>query len=301
MRFLVTKPNPQDLEPVAASTISQATERMPPSAIPPATVPLSPVNPDGVRKLAVAFDQTPSDAVAAGIEADILGFEEVTLSEIHSEVFKLNGKGHRLEALRHALNHACKWAFITGYKSRFNARVGLLPAGSGHPQYLAIFLSFNLIPAPTYGTANPKNINVAGTGPYTVNPSGLAPPATILAAQPTNKTEVKGMSQDTKYWIAERILRLLLRIYGDVTFPRRIWFMEDEEAGKPASLLMPYSMGAPGSGTLQRSTDKAYNRIVMQINNSTVSDDLSKEEGIKEEEDAGIPMVYEDMDMGGED
>ncbi|KAJ8131992.1 hypothetical protein O1611_g1636 [Lasiodiplodia mahajangana] len=294
MTILQLKPTPRDPEPAAEKTVPQADE----------SVPLSTVTPGHVEDPVAAFDKTPSDAIAAGIEADILGFEEITLDGIHRKILKLNRRGCQLKALRHALDHACRWAFITGYKRRFDARVGLLPAVPGRPQYLAIFFSFDLPPASHI--VDLENRSVTGSESWVVNPSGLAQQETKSAAQPENKMETKGMSLATKHWVAERILRLLLRIYRDITFPKRIWFMEDWGAGKPAFLLMPYSMGARGWGRLQRGTDKAYNRIITQLNDFTGPDDLSNEEEEEEQDEdakkkAKTTLDYEDMDMPDED
>ncbi|KAI0405134.1 hypothetical protein F4802DRAFT_199909 [Xylaria palmicola] len=102
-----------------------------------------------------------------------------------------------LTALKTALEDACKWARISGCKKAFRATVGLNKA---------------------------KN-----------------EPAIILKFRPTDARGKGGeakrrMSKRTKMWVANRILRIMARCYGEraqpalaMSFPPRLWFMDQKK------------------------------------------------------------------------
>ncbi|KAI0421004.1 hypothetical protein F5X98DRAFT_371487 [Xylaria grammica] len=94
-----------------------------------------------------------SDAAAHGLEVDSLGVEEVVVAALHKDISKLiirdqgdapegTRDDRELAGLARALDHACNWAFVTGYKKLFDARLGV-EAGSTNPRLIA-YLSFKL-------------------------------------------------------------------------------------------------------------------------------------------------------------
>ncbi|KAI1155080.1 hypothetical protein F4825DRAFT_447808 [Nemania diffusa] len=257
-------------------------------------------------RMANSFAAVPREAIAAGLQADLFAAEEIMLEGIRRKVRKLRTRGDQLKALKMALDHACRWAFVTGYKIVFDARIGL------HGNYIAIFISFN--PPLFDHRADHEDASAAGNGPLMVDTGELAQLDTAPAINPETPTKSKVTSSAIKRWVAGQILQVLLRIYRDLTFPRRIWFMEDWEDGKPSSLLIPYTLSVRGAPNIMRKSDKAEDRIIAQIKGPHGQDDLlewetdednwekeDEDEDEEEEEQSVTNVNYEDVEMADED
>ncbi|KAI1131102.1 hypothetical protein F5Y10DRAFT_262486 [Nemania abortiva] len=263
-------------------------------------------HPDFANANYVVADPAPSEALAAGLEPDTLSFSNTVLYGLNEEVSALHDRGRQLQALTRALDQACSWAFVIPSQRKFDARIGLLPVNLWGTQHVAIFFSFQAV-MPTNPTVYHGNTDATGSGPSTINPALLSQLGPVAAVQPRNEIEVTGLSLATKRWVAERILRMLLRIYGGVAFPNRLWLMEDLGGDKAPFLLVLYTMGVYSDGPLGRRAYKAVRRIIEQINQLTGLDDLpegEEQDGFleeRQEEEAGTDLDSEEMGMTDED
>ncbi|KAI0453037.1 hypothetical protein F5B21DRAFT_505759 [Xylaria acuta] len=206
---------------------------------------------------------TPSEAIAYGIEPDILGSAQEIVTEFRKEIFDLSELGHHDKALDEALKYACTWGFVTGYKIVFDARIGVLP--NGEDPHLAIFLSFMV--ANTDDTSQPEGgHSSAGSVKSVGNDAGQVRAPVAETLQHGQRKEDKGMSYATKRWVAQHILYLMLRCYGSITFPKSVWFVEDWVGSSPPCLLLPYALTV--ADRFGRA-EKIRERIIEQISIST--------------------------------
>ncbi|KAI3320260.1 hypothetical protein HD806DRAFT_547449 [Xylariaceae sp. AK1471] len=212
----------------------------------------------------VMIGNTPSDALAHGLEPLRLGYEEVMLSTMHQNISTLVQRKMRLQALQSALEYACNWAFVTGYKIVFDARIGLTPVAGSVSMTLAVFLSFSTpktdTPA-TYATGHQTRWTVQATTIQeyedAAGTEGASP------SQQGAKTKTSGISRATKRWVVERVLHLLMRCYGRTPFPRSIWFMEDCSDGSAPTLLLPYTLNLANDD--HKNINDSMKRITRQV------------------------------------
>ncbi|KAI1112241.1 hypothetical protein F5Y14DRAFT_463716 [Nemania sp. NC0429] len=220
---------------------------------------------------------TPIAAINDGLLADSLGFENFMIAEIYNRVRKSHRKGYQHSALEQALDYACQWAFVTGYKSVFKVRIGLFADAVGF-SHLAVFMSFDK--DMNQGSSVALQDTSSSGGPSLMDSTGGQPPqGKPSATQPSGGVESKDVSNITKCWAAGRILGLMLRCYGDIAFPKELWFMEEWKDDQRPSLLLPYSLGSHSSSDrLYRRSLNAKKHIIEEIRVSTNSADAPKEE-----------------------
>ncbi|KAI0553151.1 hypothetical protein F4679DRAFT_580821 [Xylaria curta] len=181
----------------------------------------------------------PCGAIEYGLEEDVCVTEDL-LAKIHEEVLDWSDLGLHDIAFKKALKYACTWGFVTGYKSVFNARIGVFH-NEDTPE-LAIFLSFMV--ADTANTSKrKKNDRSAGTARFTEDNAGQG--QTGVAETLQRDQDDIGMPDFVKRWVAKRILTLMLRCYGSIRFPKSVWFMEDWIGSNPPGLLLPYKSTTP--------------------------------------------------------
>ncbi|KAI1758047.1 hypothetical protein F4782DRAFT_524743 [Xylaria castorea] len=180
---------------------------------------------------------TPTDAIASVLEEDVLGETQELLAEIHEEIFDWSDFGLHDMAFEKALKYACTWGFVTGYKIVFDARIGVWPVGSDSG--LAIFLSFKVTNT-TDTSGTDENDNSEGTARLVGNNVGRVQAEATETLQHDQDRGDKGVSQSTKLRVAQRILYLMLRYYGSITFPKSVCFVEDWVGNSPPCLLLPY-------------------------------------------------------------
>ncbi|KAI0182330.1 hypothetical protein EV127DRAFT_488215 [Xylaria flabelliformis] len=179
----------------------------------------------------------PHEAIKYGLEEDVLGVTRDLLDGIHEEVLDWSDFGLHDMVFQKALNYACTWGFVTGYKSVFDARIGIF-RHNDIPE-LAIFLSFTV--ADTIETSKPKEgDSSAGTARLTENDDGQGRVGVAETPQRDKRGRDIGIPESVKRWVAKRILDLMLRCYGSVRFPTSVWFMEDRVGSSPPGLLLPY-------------------------------------------------------------
>lgn len=119
----------------SSNTLAEASHRYPPAAM---------------------IGATPLNAIANGLEPLLLGFEDILLSSLQEQMYSMGlaDERHNVASLDFALDYACQWAFVTGHRIVFDARVGLTPAfGSTHFLINAVFFDFNLDDASDSGSS----------------------------------------------------------------------------------------------------------------------------------------------------
>lgn len=205
-----------------------------------------------------------------------MGFEEDMLAQIQKKIYKLYRNGCQRAALERALNYACSWAFVTGYKIIFDARIGLFYEDSKH-LHIAIFLSFKDIN--NLGTAIPQDTSSTGGTSFMDSTGGQPRPENVSTSQLGGSIEPKAASSITKRWVASRILHLMLRCYGSTTFPKELWFMEEWKDDRRPFLLLPYLLGVRDSENLIRRSVKSRRLIIKAIEDSMESVNAAEEEG----------------------
>ncbi|KAI1196714.1 hypothetical protein F5X97DRAFT_304548 [Nemania serpens] len=210
------------------------------------------------------------------------------LAEIHEKIHKLHHLGFQQTALEQALDYACTWGFVTGYKVVFDARTGIFTENSEHI-HLAVFMSFTGINKSS--TAAPQHTTSTGGTSSMDSTSEQPRPENASTAAIGGTRERKAVSSLTKSWVVGRILHLMLRCYGSTSFPKELWFMEESGDDRPPSLLLPYSLSVRSCENLVKRSVKARRRILNQIELSNASaeersmTDVGGEEAIMEEED----------------
>ncbi|KAI8952942.1 hypothetical protein F4801DRAFT_598807 [Xylaria longipes] len=213
-----------------------------------------------------------SEAKAHGLEQDVLGSTQEVLTEFHKKILDLSALGHHDKALEEALNYACTWGFVTGYKIVFDARIGVLP--NGGDSHLTIFLSF--MAANTVTTSTPEEGDSStGNTQSAGNNARLVEAESAETPQHDQDSEDRGLSYAAKRWVASRILDLMLRCYGSDTFPKKVWFVEDWVGNSPPCLLLPYTLSVPDRFGR---AEKVRERIIEQISISTAPASQSPED-----------------------
>ncbi|TRX92365.1 hypothetical protein FHL15_006751 [Xylaria flabelliformis] len=179
----------------------------------------------------------PYEAIEYGLEEDVLGEAKDLLDEIHEVVLDWSDFGLHDVAFEKALNYACTWGFVTGYKSVFDARIGIF-CHNDKPE-LAVFLSFMV--ADTVDTSKPKDGgSSAGTARSTEKNAGQGRVGVAETLQHDKRKGDMGMPESVKRWVAKRIFDLMLRCYGSVRFPNSVCFMEDWVGSSPPGLLLGF-------------------------------------------------------------
>lgn len=225
-----------------------------------------------------------------------MGFEEIMLAEIHEKVHKLHRRGRQQEALEQALEYACTWAFVTGYKIVFNVRIGLhtVLTVNRKCRHLVVFMSFEDIN--NRSTTIPQDTNSTAGTSFMGNAGAQRQPENTSVGQPGVERERKDVSIITKRWAAERILRLMLRCYKGVPFPSKLLFAEERKHDPRPLLLLSYALGAHNCKNLRKRSAHARNRIIKAIKTSMESANASEGEGSMTEvgdEEASVAVKAE--------
>ncbi|KAI1813447.1 hypothetical protein GGS20DRAFT_599118 [Poronia punctata] len=227
----------------------------------------------------------PFDAEAFGFTPLMGGFDPLNMSMAMTQIEDLHKAQNRLGSLRYALMYACEWAF-PNFEALFVPRIGIVHARDVE---IGIFLSFE--PGKSTSTMSSEfDGEKISDMPEFVYRGDCSP---TLGDPGASLLPTYGPSRETKNFVAQRLLHLILRCYGPTPTPKTLWFVEVLPEAKGYVCLQPYR--APAYDSNKRDANIAATRRIRAQLYQRNEDAMIARQGLEgDDAEVNVPAAIQD-------